>query len=107
MVELRKFDKHDYDGWAGVEGDNPMIGEIEHPEYETDGWIIVVDVCGMEVSYVRMGHEDIVWILEATQGEAEMVAALLTADNIEFLLEKGMKFKRVSKLLTLSPRKRV
>ncbi len=88
MVELRKFDKHDYDGWSGVEGDNPKMGEIEDPEYETDGWIIVVDEVGIEVDYVRMGREDEVYQLATTQDVAEVIASLLTAENIGSAIKK-------------------
>jgi hypothetical protein len=94
MAKLTKFDKHDYECYAGVEGDNPMIAYLEHPEYETDGWVIVVDDEGITVYGVTMGDGiDPTYYLPCTHAEGEAVAKVLDIKNVVFMCTKGMKFK--------------
>ena len=85
-MELRNFEKTDWYGYAGAEGENPKIGEIQIND--TDGYIVVVDEGGIEVDKVMMaGIGNKTWHLPTTnQPEGELIAGAFTAQNIEATL---------------------
>ena len=90
-MELREFTKHDWNSYAGVEGDNPKIGEIPIPGFEdTDAYVVVVDKNCLEVDKVTMGDmgDNRTWLFTTdSQEDAEFIASLFDVNNIERLLK--------------------
>lgn len=88
MTEMRKFSKYDYDGYAGVEGLNPLIGELSIND--TDGYIVVVDDVVIEVDKVMLGGiGNKTWIVaDLPRKVAEYIATTLTVDNIESVMDQ-------------------
>ena len=51
-TQFRPFIESDYDGFMGVESDNPMIGEYEDKVILIDGNVIQIQDCDMNSCYI-------------------------------------------------------
>jgi len=90
-MKLTPFTKHDYDGYAGAEGPNPKIREIDDPQDETTGYVVVVDTNGIYVDYVTICMDDDTesWGLNLpNQAACEILAETFTFENIRETMTK-------------------
>jgi hypothetical protein len=83
-IQMRKFKKSDWNGYAGAEGDNPKIGEIKVERSDGEIWdcVIISDEMGITIDHLKddgslSGEYWFTW--KETKGPQEMNDRLVGA----------------------------
>lgn len=92
-MELSPFTRHDWQGFAGAEGDNPLIGYFDTPSA-----VVILDDLGIQIILYQERDEEWEHVYNYTNKTRKMseriVAGMTKADlNPESLAELG--FERI------------
>jgi len=99
MVTLRKFAQDDWDGFAGCEAENPLIGDINFiPDGGKElGGLIIVDKDDTQIYILDNNDVDISYLLKVPYITGKFIVERMDGEfDSDYLLNIGFKAIRLA-----------